>query len=69
MKVDEYKVLVMVIENGVNLGWNRAHKHSETPEDYYVKNCIEEAVMLELLEYFNFDDDGTSAATEIGGVG
>lgn len=69
MKVDEYKVLVMVIENGVNLGWNRAHKHSDTPEDYYIRNCIEEAVMLELLEYFKLDNDGDSAAPEIGSMG
>lgn len=69
MKVDEYKVLVMVIENGVNLGWNRAHKHSDNPEEHYVKNCIEEAVMFELLEYFNFDDDGDTAVNEISGMG
>jgi|SanBayMetagenome_1026888.scaffolds.fasta_scaffold13616_4 hypothetical protein len=69
MKVDEYKVLVMVIENGVNLGWNRAHKHSDTPEEHYIKNCIEEAIMLELCEYFNFDDDGDSAVNQISGVG
>ena len=69
MKVDEYKVLVMCVENGVQLGWNRAHKHSDTPEDYYIRDCIEEAVMHEIFEYFNFEDDGDSAVNQISGVG
>lgn len=69
MKVDEYKVLVMCLENGVQVGWNRAHKHSDTPEDYYVRQCIEEAVLHEIFEYFKFDDDGDTTAPEIGSVG
>lgn len=69
MKVDQYKVLVMCVENGVQLGWNRAHKHSDTPEDYYIRDCIEEAVMHEIFEYFNFEDDGDSAVNQISGVG
>lgn len=69
MKVDEYKVLLMCVENGVQLGWNRAHKHSDTPESHYILNCIEEAVTHEILEYFTFDDDGDSTASEIGGMG
>jgi|SanBayMetagenome_1026888.scaffolds.fasta_scaffold30160_2 hypothetical protein len=69
MKVDEYKVLVMCIENGVQVGWNRAHKHSDTPEPHYVQSCIDEAVLHEIFEYFNFDEDGDSAVNEISGMG
>lgn len=69
MKVDEYKVLVMCIENGVHLGWNRAHKHSDTPEPHYIQSCIDEAVLHEIFEYFNFEDDGDSAVNQISGVG
>lgn len=69
MKVDEYKVLVMCLENGVQVGWNRAYKHSDTPEPHYIQSCIEEAVLHEIFEYFNFDNDGDSAINEISGLG
>lgn len=69
MKVNEYKVLAMCIEIGVQLGWNRAHKHSDTPEPNYIMSCIEDAVTNELFEYFEFDDDGDATPAETGNLG
>jgi hypothetical protein len=57
MRVKEYTVLVDCVERGVTLGWNRAYKHSDTPTTSYVHEQIANAVLLEISEYFNFDDD------------
>jgi hypothetical protein len=45
------------IENGVEYGWSRAHKHTDQPNPNTVKECIEDAIMLEISENFSFEDD------------
>jgi hypothetical protein len=57
MRVKEYSVLVDCVERGVVLGWNRAYKHSDTPTTSYIHEQIADAVLLEISEYFNFDDE------------
>jgi hypothetical protein len=57
MRVKEYSVLVDCVERGVVMGWNRAYKHSDTPTSAYVHEQIADAVMLEISEYFTFDDE------------
>jgi hypothetical protein len=56
MKVKEYNVLTDCVERGVVLGWNRAYKHSDTPALDYIHEQIADAVLLEISEYFNFDE-------------
>jgi hypothetical protein len=38
------------------LGWNRAHKHTDQPEDHDIREQIERAVMNEICEWFDFED-------------
>ena len=57
MRVKEYTVLTDCVERGVAFGMARAYKHSDTPTPDYIKQQIEDAVMLEIGEYFNFDDE------------
>lgn len=57
MKAKEYQVLKSAIENGVTYGWNRAHKYTDTPSSEDIKEAIEQAVLSEICEWFNFDDD------------
>jgi hypothetical protein len=57
MQVKEYTVLTDCVERGVASGMARAYKHSDAPTLDYIKKQIEDAVLLEIGEYFNFDDE------------
>jgi len=60
MKAKEYNLIVQCIETGVMLGWNRAHKHDATPEDEAIRNAIEQAVLNEICEWFDFEEVKTN---------
>ena len=55
MRAKEYLVLEMAVEQGVTLGWNRAHKHVEHPDEVAIRDHIAEAVTSEICEWFTFD--------------
>lgn len=57
MQVKEYTVLTDCVERGVAYGMNRAYKHSDTPSADYIKQQITDAVLLEICEYFSFDNE------------
>jgi hypothetical protein len=57
MRVKEYTVLTDCVERGVASGMARAYKHTDTPTLDYIKRQIEDAVLLEICEYFDFDDE------------
>lgn len=56
MKAKDYKILKECIERGSVFGLSRAYKHNEQPEVDFVAQCIEEAVLHEICEYFDFED-------------
>lgn len=49
------RVLEECIESGITLGWNRAHKHTDAPDEAQIKVCIEDAIWGELHEWFQFE--------------
>lgn len=57
MKCDEYQVLCDCVERGVVAGWHRAHKHQDQPSVEAIHACIENAVMLAISNYFQFEED------------
>ena len=57
VQVDTYRVMAEAVENGVAAGWRRAHKHTESPVAEHIKAEIEQAVLQEICEYFQFDSD------------
>lgn len=57
MKAKEYNLIVQCVESGVRLGWNRAHKHEEHPESESIQQAIQNAVMNEICEWFDFDGE------------
>ena len=57
MKVNEYNVLLLAVENGVQFGYARAHKHVETPTPDALQTTITDAVMNEICEWFTFKDE------------
>lgn len=56
MKVKSYAVLDHAINNGINYGWNRAHKHNDNPSAETIKEEILFAIMNEITEWFIFDE-------------
>jgi hypothetical protein len=56
MRVNEWTVLSRAIEEGVSYGWQRAHKHTETPDPQLIKETIEQAIENSICEVFTFDE-------------
>ena len=60
MRANEFKLMSECIERGTAFGLTRAYKHYEPPTREQIQQYIEESVMNEICEYFNFkDDDGS----------
>jgi hypothetical protein len=66
MKVKTYSILVRAIEEGINYGYARAHKHTGNPTEDQLKIAIGDAVINEICEVFDFFD--TPETTQIGGA-
>ena len=56
LKVNVYKILEDSIEIGIEGGWNKAHKHTDTPTPDLIKEQILHYIMLQISENFQFDD-------------
>lgn len=56
MKANMHKILEHVVDVGIELGWRRAHKHTDAPSAELIKNSIEQAIWDELYEWIVFDD-------------
>ena len=56
MKANMHKILEHCVDTGIELGWRRAHKHTDTPSAELLKNSIEQAIWDELYEWAVFDD-------------
>ena len=54
MTPKDYRLLVRCVEDGVAYGYNRAHKHTESPSEDMLKAKIEDAVLAEISEWFDF---------------
>ena len=57
MKVRAYDVLRRAIEEGVEYGWRRAHKHTDSPDAETIKDQVVTGILNEVCEYFDFDDE------------
>jgi len=49
------QILEECIENGVVVGYSKAHKHTDYPERYTIQQSIEDAIWFEIDERFDFD--------------
>ena len=56
IRVNAYTVVERAVEEGVELGCNRAHKYADKPTRESLADAIELAVMNELCEVLRFDD-------------
>ena len=66
MKVKEYIVMDECLERGVSVGWMRAFKHLDMPDElweflekneHHIKDAIVQCVSNDIYEHFDFDSD------------
>lgn len=55
MKPKALKLLEQCIEDGVAFGLGRAYKHTKTPTTEQIQQSIEDAILHEVHEWFDFD--------------
>lgn len=53
MRAREYDVLELAVEEGVNYGWNRAHKHVDDPDPESIKRAMESEVLNAITRWFD----------------
>lgn len=51
------EIVSRAVEEGVSLGWERAHKHTDMPTHDDITDAISRAVMDELCDILEFVDD------------
>lgn len=56
MQPKTLKLLEQCIETGLRLGYNRAHKHCETPTQVYLEHEQLTAILNEIDEWFEFPE-------------
>lgn len=54
MKVNVGTVLDECIESGCELGWARAHKHTDNPDKDTLLDCIQQCIFEHLSEHFTW---------------
>lgn len=54
MTPNTLKILELCIETGLQLGWTRAHKHTDTPNNTDVLYQQFDCIMTEIYDYFDF---------------
>lgn len=55
LKPDAWRLAAEAVEAGIAYGWQRAHKHTDTPNPETIRSEIERAVMNELAERFRWE--------------
>ena len=56
MKPKIQTILAKAIEDGIDYGWHRGHKYSDTPDPACLKGEIENAIWLAIYEVFEFGE-------------
>lgn len=56
VKIDAYKVIRRAVEEGVECGVRRAHKHTTKPSNEAITESVEREVMNALCEVLKFDE-------------
>ena len=54
MRIKIYKLIEQIVEQGIDAGYHRAHKHTDTPDEETIKSCIEQYIINGFDDYFEF---------------
>ena len=55
MKPNIRTILTQAIERGIDWGYTRAHKYTDTPDESRIKESIETEIWNEIDEVFDFE--------------
>ena len=55
IKLNSYRIITDKIEEGINWGWSRSHKHSDNPGEDVIKEQIYNEITNVLCEVIDFD--------------
>jgi hypothetical protein len=55
MKPNIRTILTQAIERGIDYGWSRAHKHTDSPDTSKIKEYIEMDIWEEIDAVFDFE--------------
>ena len=53
-----YEILERCVYDGVAMGYDRAFKHNDYPDNDHIKESINREVMNEICNWFNIKDEG-----------
>ena len=54
MRLKIYQMIERIVQTGTEAGYNRAHKHTDTPNEETIKQCIEQYIMHGFDDFFEF---------------
>jgi hypothetical protein len=54
IRVDVYGMICDAVANGLEQGWNRAHKHTDTPPREKILEEMDLAIINAICEYLRF---------------
>ena len=57
MRIKIYQLSEQIVQTGTDAGYDRAHKHTDTPNEATIKQCIEQYIMQGFDEYFEFSEE------------
>jgi hypothetical protein len=57
IRINGYEIVSRAVEEGVRYGWNRAHKHTDAPDEETAVDVIHQAVINELCEVLTFTEE------------
>jgi hypothetical protein len=57
MKVKMYQLIERLVEEGIEAGYARAHKHTDTPYGDAIKDTIQRYIMQGFDETFEFNQE------------
>jgi len=57
MKPKMNRILKAAVEEGINFGYTRAFKHTDTPAEETIKESIENEIWNNIYEVFDFSEE------------
>jgi len=51
------KIIEAAIEQGIEIGYEKAHKHTDDPKMHHIKDMIEQAIWFNIDEVFIFEEE------------
>ena len=57
VRLNAYGIISDAIDRGLRLGWYRAHKHADSPDQETIFYNVHNEIMNELCDVLKFDDE------------